>query len=104
MGKPLYCWYSELLEPRSTIESYYTKQDDWSARGCHSVQASALPRPAAPSVELTLAKGIVSSKRTADGDRLVQTTAPISPRSSGGGLFDAQANPIAITTFMLKQS
>lgn len=47
---------------------------------------------------------IVSSKRTVDGGRLVQTTAPISPGSSGGGLFDAQANLLGITTFMLKQS
>lgn len=55
-------------------------------------------------LELTLAEGLVSSKRILDGDRLVQTTAPISSGSSGGGLFDAQANLVAITTFMLKQS
>ena len=55
-------------------------------------------------LELTLAEGIVSSKRAADGTRYVQTSAPISPGSSGGGLFDAQGNLIGITTFMLKDS
>jgi S1-C subfamily serine protease len=34
----------------------------------------------------------------------VQTSAPISPGSSGGGLFDAQANLVGITTFMLEDS
>lgn len=36
--------------------------------------------------------------------RLIQTTAPISPGSSGGGLFDAKGNLIAITAFFLKGS
>jgi S1-C subfamily serine protease len=55
-------------------------------------------------LELTLAEGIVSSKRSADGTRYIQTSAPISPGSSGGGLFDAQGNLIGITTFMLRDS
>jgi S1-C subfamily serine protease len=50
-------------------------------------------------LELTVAEGIVSSKRTHKGSRLVQTTAPISPGSSGGGLFDAQGQLLGITTF-----
>ena len=54
--------------------------------------------------ELTIAEGIVSSKRTMAPNRLFQTTAPISRGSSGGGLFDAQGNLIGITTFMLKES
>ena len=54
--------------------------------------------------ELTIAEGIVSSKRTLAPNRLFQTTAPISRGSSGGGLFDAQGNLIGITTFMLKGS
>jgi S1-C subfamily serine protease len=50
-------------------------------------------------LELTLAEGVVSSKRTPDDRRYIQTSAPISPGSSGGGLFDAQGNLLGITTF-----
>lgn len=31
----------------------------------------------------------------------MQTTAPISPGSSGGGLFDARGNLVGITTLVL---
>jgi peptidoglycan hydrolase-like protein with peptidoglycan-binding domain len=56
-------------------------------------------------LELTLAEGLVSSKRAIEGgSRFIQTSAPISPGSSGGGLFDAQGNLIGITTFMLRDS
>jgi S1-C subfamily serine protease len=50
-------------------------------------------------LELTVAEGLVSSKRTHKGSKLVQTSAPISPGSSGGGLFDAQGELLGITTF-----
>ena len=53
-------------------------------------------------LELTVADGLVSSKRTHEGRRLIQTTAPISQGSSGGGLFDAQGHLLGITTFYLK--
>lgn len=53
-------------------------------------------------LELTVAEGIVSSKRTLDDRRLVQTTAAISQGSSGGGLFDAEGHLLGITTFYLK--
>jgi peptidoglycan hydrolase-like protein with peptidoglycan-binding domain len=55
-------------------------------------------------LELTLAEGLVSSKRTIVLSRFIQTSAPISPGSSGGGLFDAWGNLIGITTFLLKDS
>jgi S1-C subfamily serine protease len=55
-------------------------------------------------LELSLADGMVSSKRTAEGNRLIQTSAPISPGSSGGGLFDAAGNLLGITTFMIKDA
>ncbi len=55
-------------------------------------------------LELTLAEGIISSKRVKDGERLLQTSAPISRGSSGGGLFDAQGNLIGITTFMIRDA
>jgi S1-C subfamily serine protease len=55
-------------------------------------------------LELTLSDGLVSGRRLEDRVRLIQTTAPISPGSSGGGLFDTKGNLIAITTFFLKGS
>lgn len=45
----------------------------------------------------TVSMGIVSAFRDADGTRLIQTTAPISPGSSGGGLFDARGALVGIT-------
>jgi serine protease Do len=39
-------------------------------------------------LELTLSDGIVSSLREVEGGQYIQTTAAISPGSSGGGLFD----------------
>ncbi len=55
----------------------------------------------APSgLDLTLANGILSALREDAGVRYVQTTAPISPGSSGGGLFDARGNLVGITTLV----
>jgi len=53
-------------------------------------------------LELTVAEGIVSAKRTHENQHLIQTTASISQGSSGGGLFDAQGHLLGITTFYLK--
>lgn len=55
-------------------------------------------------LELTIAEGIVSAKRVIDGERLLQTSAPISSGSSGGGLFDAQGQLIGVTTWMRKDA
>ena len=54
--------------------------------------------------ELTMADGIVSAKRHFDGVRYLQTTAPVSPGSSGGGLFDGTGRLIGITTWTRKDS
>ena len=49
---------------------------------------------------LTISEGIVSGRRDhSDGYNIIQTTAPISPGSSGGGLFDQDGLLIGITTF-----
>jgi S1-C subfamily serine protease len=47
----------------------------------------------------TLSEGIVSGLREIKGIQHIQTTTPISPGSSGGGLFDAEGKLIGITTF-----
>ncbi len=54
-------------------------------------------------LELTLSEGLISSLRTMAGMRYIQTTAPISPGSSGGGLFDEQGRLIGITTFYISE-
>lgn len=54
-------------------------------------------------LELTLSEGVISGLRDFDGIRAIQTSAPISPGSSGGGLFDAQGKLIGITTFSMKE-
>ncbi len=50
-------------------------------------------------LELTLTEGILSARRARGDVALVQSTAPVAPGSSGGGLFDARGNLIGITTF-----
>lgn len=52
-------------------------------------------------LELTLSDGLISGRRDEDGFHYVQTTAPISPGSSGGGLFDARGNLVGVTTLVL---
>jgi hypothetical protein len=54
-------------------------------------------------LEATLGQGLVSGLRTIKGTRYVQTSAPVSPGSSGGGLFDAAGNLIGITTFQFRE-
>jgi hypothetical protein len=53
-------------------------------------------------LENSISEGIISGKREENGALLLQTTASISPGSSGGGLFDEEGRFIGITTFKLK--
>ncbi|MCE3607461.1 trypsin-like peptidase domain-containing protein [Massilia sp. P8910] len=53
-------------------------------------------------LDLTLSDGIVSSLRPLDGGTLIQTTAPVSPGSSGGGLFDSSGRLVGIVTFQMR--
>jgi S1-C subfamily serine protease len=58
-------------------------------------------------LEVTLSDGLISGLRTEllteaidkEHNALVQTTAPLSPGSSGGGLFDTEGRLVGITTF-----
>ena len=54
-------------------------------------------------LEVTLSDGLVSALRGPDGnEQVIQTTAPISPGSSGGGLFDENGLLVGITTAQLR--
>jgi S1-C subfamily serine protease len=55
-------------------------------------------------LERTLSDGLISGKRTFGEVRMLQTTAPISPGSSGGGLFDNRGNLVGITTSSLESA
>jgi serine protease Do len=50
-------------------------------------------------LDLTISDGIVSAMRNLPQGRVIQTTAPISPGSSGGPLFDAYGQLVGIMTF-----
>ncbi len=54
-------------------------------------------------LELTLSEGIISSLRPVDGGQYLQITAPISPGSSGGGLFDEEGRFIGLPAFYLAE-
>jgi serine protease Do len=57
-------------------------------------------------LEMTISDGLLSGIRRTANDEFValQVTVPISPGSSGGGLFDAQGRLIGITTFAFRDS
>jgi hypothetical protein len=50
-------------------------------------------------LDLTISEGIVSALREVSGGTVIQTTAPISAGSSGGGLFDLSGRLVGIMTF-----
>jgi len=52
-------------------------------------------------LELTLSEGMVSGLRQYQGGYAIQTSAPISRGSSGGGLFDQEGELVGITSFGL---
>lgn len=55
-------------------------------------------------LEETLGQGLISGLREIKNVRYVQTSAPISAGSSGGGLFDASGNLVGITTFRIRDA
>lgn len=52
--------------------------------------------------DLTMSDGLISGLRKRRGIDVIQTTAPISSGSSGGGLFDGDGNLIGITTYSIE--
>lgn len=50
-------------------------------------------------MELTIGEGVLSGYREFDSSRYLQTSAPISPGSSGGGLWDGDGRLLGITSF-----
>lgn len=53
-------------------------------------------------LDLTLSDGMVSSLREGPDGTYIQTTAPVSPGSSGGGLFNDQGVLVGIVTFQAR--
>lgn len=54
-------------------------------------------------LNLTISDGIVSSLREVEGGQYIQTTAAISPGSSGGGLFDENGALVGLTAFYITE-
>jgi len=50
-------------------------------------------------LDLTISDGIVSALREVSGGKMIQTSAPVSPGSSGGGLFDTSGRLVGVVTF-----
>jgi Flp pilus assembly protein TadD len=53
--------------------------------------------------DLTLSEGLISGLRRRASTDVIQTTAPISHGSSGGGLFDSEGRLIGITTYFIEE-
>ncbi len=53
-------------------------------------------------LDRTLSQGLISALRETPEGTVIQTSAAISPGSSGGGLFDVEGRLIGITTFQTK--
>lgn len=91
----------DLLQMKPAFEKPVEIAPKDSLRVGEPVYAIGSPR----GMELTISDGIVSAAREARGNvRVIQTTAPFSPGSSGGGLFDVQGRLVGITTLVVKDS
>lgn len=84
------------------IDGLIVKKSDYSKESEFSIGDKVYAIGSPLGLENSLSEGIISGIRNKDGVKLYQTTAPISPGNSGGGLFDENGNLIGITTFKLK--
>lgn len=53
-------------------------------------------------LDLTISDGIISALRDVPDGKMIQTSAPVSPGSSGGGLFDTSGRMVGVVTFQTK--
>jgi len=91
----------DVLQPKAVFDKAVEIAPPDSLRIGDPVYAIGSPR----GMELTISNGIVSATREARGNiKVVQTTAPFSPGSSGGGLFDGKGRLVGITTLIVKES
>lgn len=54
-------------------------------------------------LDLTMSDGLISGLRRLNEEDVIQTSAPISGGSSGGGLFDCEGKLIGITTLVMRR-
>ena len=56
-------------------------------------------------LDFSISNGIVSQLRKEEGENapLIQTSAAISPGSSGGGLFDSEGRLVGLTTWKIRE-
>lgn len=73
----------------------------WSGRPRVGQRVYAIGAP--EGLELTISEGLVSSIREFEGAQYIQTSAPISSGSSGGGLFDTEGRLVGITAFIVPE-
>ena len=91
----------DLAEPKPGFDKPVEVAPDDSLLVGANVFAIGSPR----GMEMTISNGIVSGFREANGGmKLIQTTAPISPGSSGGGLFDEQGRLVGITSMVARNA
>lgn len=91
----------DLLKPKEGFDRPVEVASAEALRAGDPVYAIGSPR----GMELTISDGIVSAVREmGPGVRVIQTTAALSPGSSGGGLFDANGRLVGVTTFVAKDS
>lgn len=89
-----------VLETQVSLTRFVTVRTYDSLRIGERVYAIGSPR----GLDASLSDGLISALRSTTGIRLIQTSAPISKGSSGGGLFDRYANLIGITTLYVRDA
>lgn len=100
----------DILADRCTLASDHDLPSFVSVRGYESIRpgesvfAVGFPKGLVLGTEPTISTGLVSAKRTVGSLHYIQTSAPISSGSSGGGLFDRFGNLAGITTLSLKDA